>query len=45
MNKRHWNDVYFNQDVPGAMIRELVGESYRLVLASLPKKEREGLGI
>ena len=22
MNKRHWNDVYFNQDVPDAMIRE-----------------------
>ena len=41
MNKRHWNDVYFNQDVPDAMIRELVCESYRLVLASLPKKERE----
>ena len=45
MNKRHWNDVYFNQDVPDAMIRELVCESYRLVLASLPKKEREVLEI
>ena len=45
MNKRHWNDVYFNQDVSDAMIRELVCESYRLVLASLTKKEREVLEI
>ena len=44
MNKRHWNDVYFNQDVPDTKIRELVRQSYDLVLASLPKKEREALG-
>ena len=44
MNKRHWNDVYFNQDVPDTKIRELVRQSYDLVRASLSKKEREALG-
>ena len=41
MNKRLWNDVYFNSDVPDSKILELVRESYRLVFASLPAKERK----
>lgn len=43
MNKRHWISVYFNQDVPDTEIKELVRQSYRLVVASLPKKERDEL--
>lgn len=43
MNKRHWNDVYFNSDVPDEKIKELVVKSYRLVLQSLSKKERDAL--
>ena len=41
--QRHWNDVYFDQDVPDTKIRELVRQSYDLVRTSLPKKEREAL--
>ena len=41
MNKKYWNSVYFNQDVPDSIIRELVAHSYRLVVESLPKRERE----
>ena len=41
MNKKYWNSVYFNQDVPDSIIRELVARSYRLVVESLPKREQE----
>lgn len=43
MNKRHWISVYFNNDVPGKMIKELVKQSYDIVVASLSKKEKEEL--
>ena len=43
MNKRHWISVHFDKDVPDDTIRELVRQSYDLVAASLPKKERESL--
>lgn len=38
MNKKHWNSVYLQKDVPDNMIRDMVRESYCLVRASLPKK-------
>ena len=31
MNKKHWNSVYINQDVPDALIYELIRKSYLLV--------------
>lgn len=37
-NKRHWIEVAFNSDVSDAMVRELVENSYRLVVNRLPKK-------
>lgn len=43
MNKKHWISVYFNQDVPDEKIRQLVQESYNIVVGSLTKKEREML--
>ncbi|WP_273134226.1 MmcQ/YjbR family DNA-binding protein [Culturomica massiliensis] len=43
MNKRFWNDVYFNSDVPDKEIKELVKNSYRLVLETLSDKERQAL--
>lgn len=43
MNKKHWISVHFNKDVPDRMIKELVKQSYDLVVASLSKKEREAL--
>ncbi|MEG1622142.1 MAG: MmcQ/YjbR family DNA-binding protein [Alistipes sp.] len=32
-NKRHWNDVSTNGDLPDVLIREQIRNSYRLVLA------------
>lgn len=43
MNKRLWNDVYFNLDVPDDVIRQLVRNSYDLIMAKLTKKERDML--
>ena len=45
MNKRLWNDVYFNSDVPDSKILELVETSYRVVLNSHPMKERKALQL
>ena len=43
MNKKHWISVYFNSDVPGGKISELVKKSYDTVVGGLTKKEREML--
>ncbi|MFF1368212.1 MmcQ/YjbR family DNA-binding protein [Streptomyces virginiae] len=39
MNKRHWNTVTVS-GVPDTMLRELVEDSYDLVVAGLPRAER-----
>ncbi|WP_371592816.1 MmcQ/YjbR family DNA-binding protein [Streptomyces virginiae] len=39
MNKRHWNTVTVRA-VPDTMLRELVEDSYDLVVAGLPRAER-----
>lgn len=43
MNKKHWISVYFDSDVPDETIKELVKQSYDIVVASLSKKEKETL--
>jgi predicted DNA-binding protein (MmcQ/YjbR family) len=40
MNKRHWNTVTVDGDLPERMVRELVEDSYDLVVAGLPRAER-----
>ncbi|MEU7730088.1 MmcQ/YjbR family DNA-binding protein [Streptomyces sp. NPDC040724] len=39
MNKRHWNTVTVG-GLPDATVRELVEDSYDLVVAGLPRAER-----
>ncbi|MEW1902776.1 MmcQ/YjbR family DNA-binding protein [Streptomyces sp. NPDC086147] len=39
MNKRHWNTVTVGE-LPAPMVRELVEDSYDLVVAGLPKAVR-----
>ena len=41
MSKVHWNTVSACADVPPTLFRELIRESYELVLAGLPKKIRD----
>ncbi|MGR8010616.1 MmcQ/YjbR family DNA-binding protein [Streptomyces hypolithicus] len=40
MNKRHWNTVTVGGQLPDRMVRELIEDSYDLVVAGLPKAER-----
>ena len=41
MNKKHWNTVFFNQDLSDVELRKLVQHSYDLIFSALPKKLRE----
>lgn len=43
LNKRHWNSVRLDADVPQAEIIRLIGHSYDLVRASLTRKQRAEL--
>ncbi|MET7650876.1 MULTISPECIES: MmcQ/YjbR family DNA-binding protein [unclassified Streptomyces] len=40
MNKRHWNTVRADGGLPERLVRELVEDSYDLVVAGLPRAER-----
>lgn len=41
MNKKHWNTVQLEEDVPDDLLKELVDHSYDLVVTSLPKKTKD----
>ena len=43
MNKTHWNQVEVASGLPADMIRDLVEDSYDLVVAAMPRREREAL--
>ncbi len=38
MNKKHWNTVYFTDEVDDLLYLEWIDDSYYLVVASLPNK-------
>ena len=44
MNKRHWNTLDLGGRLSNKLVLELIDHSYQLVVASLPKKVREGMG-
>lgn len=44
MNKTHWNGVRLDGSLPDEMIRDMVEDSYDLVVATLSRKQREQLG-
>jgi len=44
MNKTHWNGVRLDGSLPDDMIRDMVEDSYDLVVASFSRKQREQLG-
>ncbi|WAL63209.1 MmcQ/YjbR family DNA-binding protein [Amycolatopsis cynarae] len=43
LNKRHWNTVVIDGSVPDRLLREMVEDSYDLVVAGLPRREQEKL--
>ncbi len=42
-NKTHWNTLLMGASMPDALVKELTEHSYDLVVASLTKKQRQGL--
>ena len=44
MNKKHWNGVRLDGSLPDAMVRDMVEDSYDLVVASLSRRQQEQLG-
>ena len=44
LNKRHWNTVVVNDVVADHLVRDMIEDSYDLVIAGLPRREREKLG-
>jgi predicted DNA-binding protein (MmcQ/YjbR family) len=44
LNKRHWNTITLGADCPDKLVREMIEDSYDLVVESLPKRTREQLG-
>lgn len=44
MNKKHWNTVLVDGQVPDRLLLEMADQSYELVKASLPAKVRAALG-
>ncbi len=45
MNKRHWITVDFEQDTPAQLVRDLLWDSYDLVVSKLPKRVRDELDL
>lgn len=44
-NKRHWNDIYLNQDMPQQEVERWIRHSYYEVLRKLPAKVRQTYAI
>jgi predicted DNA-binding protein (MmcQ/YjbR family) len=44
LNKRHWNTIRIDGSLPDQLIRDLIEDSYDLVVSALPKYKRDELG-
>ena len=44
LNKTHWNGVRLDGSLPDSMIRDMVEDSYDLVVATLTRRQQEQLG-
>ncbi|MCH7403110.1 MmcQ/YjbR family DNA-binding protein [Belliella kenyensis] len=45
MNKKHWNTIAFNSDLPDSKLLQWVDHSYNLVYNSLSKKVKQEIAI
>lgn len=43
LNKRHWNTVRLDGALPDLLVREMIEDSYDLVVSSLPRDEQRKL--
>ena len=44
LNKRHWNTVIVDGSMPDEAVRDMIEDSYDLVVSKLPDASRRGLG-
>ena len=44
-NKKHWNTVRSEADVPRALVLDLIDHSYERVVAGFSQKQRKALGL
>jgi predicted DNA-binding protein (MmcQ/YjbR family) len=44
LNKRHWNTVIIDGSLPDDTIRDMIEDSYDLVVSKLPRARRRALG-
>jgi predicted DNA-binding protein (MmcQ/YjbR family) len=44
MNKKHWNSIILDGQVNAKLIREMIDDSYSLVVRTLPLAERKKFG-
>jgi predicted DNA-binding protein (MmcQ/YjbR family) len=44
LNKRHWNTVIIDGSLPEQMIKDMIEDSYDLVVSQLPVSRRRALG-
>jgi predicted DNA-binding protein (MmcQ/YjbR family) len=43
MNKQHWNTVEIDGSIPDHLLRQLIDESYQIVVEKLPLKKKMNL--
>jgi predicted DNA-binding protein (MmcQ/YjbR family) len=43
LSKKHWNTVYMDGSISEDLLKQWIVDSYELVVAGLPKKQREEL--
>jgi predicted DNA-binding protein (MmcQ/YjbR family) len=43
MNKKHWNTIVVDGSISTKLLKEIIDDSYNLIVQSLPKKLREEL--
>jgi predicted DNA-binding protein (MmcQ/YjbR family) len=44
LNKRHWNTIALDGSLTDRLVRDMIEDSYDLVVSALPKRTREDLG-
>ena len=44
LNKRHWNTLTLDGSLPDALVRDLIEDSYDLIVSALPARVRTELG-
>jgi predicted DNA-binding protein (MmcQ/YjbR family) len=44
LNKRHWNTVTIDGSLPEPMVKDMIEDSYDLVVSQLPVSRRRALG-